>query len=177
MTPAGHGDQPDPAAEPGGPGLVGPAAHPPTGAAGDAAELAGAQHVPTLKLAEIIMAVIECGRRLPLAASVALVREPRGEGTLLRVVFLDGENEPIPADADVVTATTYVADRLDDDLAVAFGGKSVIVLKLEAHEGAIPGRHAGPLPAPGLPRYRPAACALYEGDSAQAAGAASPGVM
>jgi hypothetical protein len=139
MTPTGHGDRPQPAAEPGEYGLVGAAAHPHAGAAGDAAELAGTQYVPTLKLAEIIMAVIDCRRRLPLAAAVALVREPRGEGTLLRVVFLDGKNEPIPADADVVTATTYVTDRLDDDLAVAFGGKNVIVLKLRAHAGAIAG--------------------------------------
>jgi len=95
----------------------------------DAAELPGAQYVPTLKLAEIIMAVIDCRHRLPLAASVALVRQARGESTLLRVVFLDSENEPIPAHADVVMATTYVADRLDDDLSVAFGKKDVIVLK------------------------------------------------
>lgn len=129
MTPTGHGNQPDSPAEPDEYGLVGEATHPHTGAAGDAAELPGAQRVPTLKLAEIIMAIIDCRRRLPLAASVALVRKPHDEGTLLRVVFLDGRNEPLPADPSVVTATTYLASRLDDDLLMAFGGKSVIVLK------------------------------------------------
>ncbi len=132
MTPTGHGDQTDPAAEPGRYGLVSPAAHPHTGAAGDAAGPPGPQFVPTLKLAEIIMAVIDCRHRLPLAASAALIREPRGEDTLLCVVFLDGKNEPISVDADAVMATTYVAGRLDDDLAAAFGDKNVIVLKLEA---------------------------------------------
>jgi len=145
MTPTGHRDQPDPAAEPGEHGLVSPAAHPHTGAAG-AEGLPGAQFVPTLKLAEIIMAVVDCRHRLPLAASVALVREPRGESTLLRVVFLDGKNEPVPADADVVMTTTYVAGRLDDDLAAAFGDKNVIVLKLESPTRVPPGH---------LPGHRP----------------------
>ena len=129
MMPIGHGDLPDSAAEPDEYRLGSEATQPHARAAGAAADLPGAQRVPTLKLAEIIMAIIDCRRRLPLAASVALVREPHGEGTLLRVVFLDGRSEPLPADATVVMGTTYLASRLDDDLIMAFGGKNVIVLK------------------------------------------------
>jgi hypothetical protein len=89
----------------------------------------GAQHVQTLKLAEMIMLIVDCRRRLPHAASAALVREPHADGTLIRVVFLDANSDPVPADAGTMMATTYLAAELDADLAGAFGTRDVLVLK------------------------------------------------
>jgi len=130
MTPKGQaGQQPDTAAEPDERGLVRDVGHPHAGAAGEAAGRPGPQRLPVLRLAEVIMAILDHRRRLPMAASAALIREQHGDGMLVRVVFLDDRQEPLPAAADTMTATTYLAGRLDDDLAVAFGARNVIVLK------------------------------------------------
>ena len=90
MTPGGQGGaRPDSLGEHCGSSLFGQAAHPPTGAAGDRPAWARAQPVPLLKLAELLMVILDCRPRLPLATAAALVREHCGEGTLVRVVFLD----------------------------------------------------------------------------------------
>jgi hypothetical protein len=125
----GTGPQPDPPGEPAERSLVSDTARPHAGAASNAAKLSGAQHVATLKLAEVVMAILYCRQRLPLAVSAALVREPHSEGTLIRMVFLDDRQEPLPVDKSTVTATAYLAGRLDDDLAMAFGDRNVIILK------------------------------------------------
>jgi hypothetical protein len=130
MTESGRtGPQPDPPGEPAERSLVPDAARPHTGAASNAAKLSGAQHVATLKLAEVVMAILYCRQRLPLAASAALVREPHGEGTFIRMVFLDDRQEPLPVDQAMLAATAYLAGKLDDDLAMAFGDRNVIILK------------------------------------------------
>jgi len=89
----------------------------------------GAQHVQTLRLAEMIMAIVDCRRRLPQATSAALIREPHGDGTLIRVVFMDERQQPLPVDPGTMMATAYLAAELDDDLHQAFGARNVIVLK------------------------------------------------
>jgi hypothetical protein len=133
MTPGGQGGaRPDSLDSPGEHGedsLICEAAHPPTGAAGDWPDRPRAQPVPTLKLAELLMVILDCRPRLPLAAAAALVREPCAAGTLVRVVFLDAQREPLPVDADTLMATTYLAGELDDDLAAAFGDRSVVILR------------------------------------------------
>jgi hypothetical protein len=89
----------------------------------------GAQHVHTLRLAEMIMAIVACRRRLPQATSAALIREPHGDATLIRVVFMDERQQPLPVDAGTMMATAYLAAELDDNLHQAFGARNVIVLK------------------------------------------------
>jgi len=101
----------------------------PNGLAGDAAGLPAMTRLPVLRLAEVIMAILDHRRRLPMAVSAALIRQQHRDGTLVRVVFLDDRQEPLPLAADPMTATTYLAARLDGDLAVAFGARNVIVLK------------------------------------------------
>ncbi|MEP7026624.1 MAG: hypothetical protein ABJB47_23035, partial [Actinomycetota bacterium] len=59
----------------------------------------------------------------------ALVREPRGENTYIRMIFLDEKHEPLPVDAATLPATAFLAGRLGEDLAEAFGDRSVIILK------------------------------------------------
>jgi chorismate-pyruvate lyase len=82
-----------------------------------------------LKLAELLMVILDCRPRLPLAAAAALVREPHGDGLLVRVVFLDARREPLAVDADTLLVTSYLAGRLDEDLAAAFGDRNVVILK------------------------------------------------
>jgi hypothetical protein len=125
----GTGPQPEPPVERAERSPVPDAARPHAGAASNAAKLSGTQHVATLKLAEVIMAILYCRQRLPLAASAALIREPHSEGIFIRVVFLDDRQEPLPVDQATLTATAYLAGRLDDDLAMAFGDRDVIILK------------------------------------------------
>jgi hypothetical protein len=130
MTPGGQGGaRPDSPGERGEDGLIMQAAHPPTGAAGDWPARPRAQPVPTLKLAELLMVILDCRPRLPLAVAAALIREPRQTGTLVRVVFLDAGRDPLPVDPETLLATTYLAGALDDDLAAAFGDRNVVILK------------------------------------------------
>jgi DNA-binding NarL/FixJ family response regulator len=63
------------------------------------------------------------------ATSAALIREPHGGGTLIRVVFMDERQQPLPVDPGTMMATAYLAAELDDDLHQAFGARNVIVLK------------------------------------------------
>jgi hypothetical protein len=89
----------------------------------------GAQRVKILRLAEMIMAIVDCRRRLPQAVSAALIKEPHGGATLVRVVFMDERQQPLAVDAGTMMATAYLATELDDDLHQAFGARNVIVLK------------------------------------------------
>ena len=130
MTPGGQGGaRPDSPGEHWENSLFGQAAHPPAGAAGDRPAWPRPQPVPLLKLAELLMVILDCRPRLPLAAAAALVRERCGEGTLVRVVFLDAGREPLAVDADTLLVTNYLAGRLDEDLAAAFGDRNVVILK------------------------------------------------
>jgi hypothetical protein len=130
MTPGGQGGaRPDPLREQLASSLFGQAAHPPTGAAGDRPARPRPQPVPLLKLADLLMVILDCRPRLPLAAAAALIRENCGEGTLIRIVFLDERREPLAADPDTELVTSYLAGSLDEDLAAAFGDRTVVILK------------------------------------------------
>jgi hypothetical protein len=72
---------------------------------------------------------VDCRRRLPQGTSAALIRESHGGGTLIRVVFMDERQQPLPVDPGTMMATAYLAAELDDDLHQAFGSRNVIVLK------------------------------------------------
>lgn len=130
MTPGGQGGaRPDSLREHSASSLFGQAAHPPTGAAGDRPAWPRPQPVPLLKLADLLMVILDCRPRLPLAAAAALIREHCGEGTLIRIVFLDADREPLAADPDTELVTSYLAGGLDEDLAAAFGDRNVVILK------------------------------------------------
>jgi hypothetical protein len=130
MTPGGQGGaRLDSPGEHGEDSLFRQAAHPPAGAAGGWPARPCPQPVPMLKLAELLMVILDCRPRLPLAAAAALVREPYGDGLLVRVVFLDARREPLAVDADTLLVTSYLAGRLDEDLAAAFGDRNVVILK------------------------------------------------
>jgi hypothetical protein len=130
MTPGGQGGaRPDSLGEHCENSLFRQAAHPPTGAAGDRPAWPRPQPVPLLKLAELLMVILDCHPRLPHATAAALVRERCDEGTLVRIVFLDDQREPLAVDADTLLVTSYLAGRLDEDLAAAFGDRHVVILK------------------------------------------------
>lgn len=98
-------------------------------AADDVGKLSGAQYVHTLKLAELVMTILGCRQDHPQAAAAALVREPYGKDTLIRVVFLDHKHEPLSAGRVTTTTAVYVAHGLDEDLMAAFGAKNIVILK------------------------------------------------
>jgi hypothetical protein len=130
MTPGGQGGaRPDSLSEHCETSVFWQAAHPPTGAAGDRPAWPRPQPVSMLKLAELLMVILDCRPRLPLATAAALVRERCGADTLLRIVFLDAGREPLPVDADTLLVTSYLAGRLDEDLSAAFGDRNVVILK------------------------------------------------
>jgi hypothetical protein len=130
MTPGGQGGaRLDSPGEHGEDSLFRQAAHPPAGAAGGRPARPCPQPVTMLKLAELLLVILDCRPRLPLAAAAALVRERCGEGTLVRVVYLDAGREPLAVDADTLMASSYLAGRLDEDLAAAFGDRNVVILK------------------------------------------------
>ncbi len=55
------------------------------------------QRVETLTLPDVVMTILESRASYPLAASAALIREPDGDGTVVHLVLLDGEQQPLSA--------------------------------------------------------------------------------
>jgi hypothetical protein len=138
------------------------------GGAEDPPNGTGAERVETLKLPDVIMAILDCRSRFPRAASAALIREHEDDDVFVYIVLLDDKRQPISIEPGTITAATYVARHLGEDLVAAFGGKKAIVLKLGPAEwggrpGLDPGRPARHRPArhrPGQPErgFRRAGC-------------------
>ena len=99
------------------------------GGADDPVSANGVQHVATLTLPELVMAILDSRANYPLAASAALIRQRDGEGVVVHLVLLDEKQEPLFAAPGVIIAVTYAAQHLDSDVVAAFGDRKVIVLK------------------------------------------------
>jgi len=99
------------------------------GGADDPVSAIGVQHVATLTLSEVVMAILDSRANYPVAASAALIRERDGEGVVVHLVLLDGKQEPLFAAPGVIIAVTYAAQHLDSDVVAAFGDRKVIILK------------------------------------------------
>jgi hypothetical protein len=84
----------------------------------------------TLKLPDVIMAILDCRSRFPQAMSAALIREHEDDDVFVYIVLLDDKRQPISVEPGTITAATYVARHLGEDLVAAFGGKKAIILKL-----------------------------------------------
>jgi hypothetical protein len=97
--------------------------------------------VETLKLPDVIMAILDCRSRFPRATSAALIREYEDDDVFVYIVLLDGNRQPISVGPGTITAATYVARHLGEDLVAAFGGKKAVVLTLGPAEwGGRPGQ-------------------------------------
>ncbi len=89
----------------------------------------GVQRVATLTLPDMVMAILDSRAGYPLAASAAVIREPGEDGTVVHLVLLDDEQQPLFAGPGVIIAVSYEAGQLDQDLLAAFGDRDVIILK------------------------------------------------
>ena len=93
------------------------------------------QEVETLGLADVIIAILRARRSHPAAKTAEVARERQPTVTHVRVSLC---HEPLPgpvpggqarAALPAVTIALFKARRLDSDLAKAFKGRDVIVLK------------------------------------------------
>jgi hypothetical protein len=99
---------------------------------GDGRPLPSWQAVETLGVSEIVVAILEARKTKPWATAARVSREQRDDLVYVRVTFLE---EPSAAGGladksgrgEVIAA--FAADRLREDLALAFGQKDVIILK------------------------------------------------
>jgi hypothetical protein len=87
------------------------------------------QHVDTLTLSDVVMAILETRASLPLATSAALIRERDGADAVVHLVLLGDKRQPLFTATGTMIAVTYAACHLDEDILAAFGDKEVIVLK------------------------------------------------
>jgi hypothetical protein len=99
------------------------------GGADDPVSAIGVQHVATLTLSEVVMAILDSRANYPLAMSAALIRERDGEDAVVHLVLLDDKQEPLFAAPGVIIAVTYAAQHFDSDVVAAFGDRKVIILK------------------------------------------------
>lgn len=100
---------------------------------GDAQPSPDWQQVQTLGVPEIVMTILEARKTMPLATAAAVSRERHGGGFRVCVSLLEGTPSPdrIPQDPGGMEGVTavFVARRLGKDLADAFAGKDVIILR------------------------------------------------
>jgi hypothetical protein len=100
---------------------------------GDAQPTPDWQQVQTLGVPEVVMTILEARKTMPSATAAAVSRERHGGGFRVRVTLLEGapSSDRIPQDPGGLEGViaVFVASQLGKDLADAFGGKDVIILK------------------------------------------------
>ena len=109
--------------------LLGHAVSQYAGGADEPVSTHGVQLVATLTLSDVVMAILESRAGNPLAASAAVIREPGGDGTVVHLVLLDGDQQPLFAGPGVIIAVSFEAGQLDRDVLAAFGDRDFIILK------------------------------------------------
>jgi hypothetical protein len=92
------------------------------------------QQLQTLGVAEIAMTILNARKTMPTATAAAVSRERHGGGFRVRVSLLEGapsaaDGNSLDPDAAAEVIAIFVARTLGKDLADAFGGKDVIILK------------------------------------------------
>ena len=90
------------------------------------------QQVQTLRVADVVMAILKARKVMPSATAAAVSRARHGNGYRVRVSLLEGSP---PADAADLergvngAVAIFVARELGTDLADAFDGKDVFILQ------------------------------------------------
>jgi hypothetical protein len=94
------------------------------------------QQVQTLGVADVVMTILRARKTMPSATAAAVSRESHGGGFRVRVRLLEDTPSPGGDPGDLSDpgerkgeVAIFVARELGKDLADAFGGKDVIVLK------------------------------------------------
>jgi hypothetical protein len=91
------------------------------------------QQVQTLRVADVVMTILQARKAMPAATAAAVSRARHGDGYRVLVSLLEGSPSVDtgcghPGGADEAVAI-FVARELGKDLAEAFGGKDVIILQ------------------------------------------------
>jgi len=88
--------------------------------------------VQTLRVADVVMAILKARKAMPSATAAAVSRTGHGGGYRVLVSLLEGSP---PADAAELeygvdgAAAIFIARELGPDLVDAFGGKDVFILQ------------------------------------------------
>lgn len=86
----------------------------------------------TLRVADVVMAILRARKAMPTATAAAVSRARQGDGYRVLVSLLEGSPSGDGADlGDGIdgAAVIFVARELGTDLADAFGGKDVFILQ------------------------------------------------
>jgi hypothetical protein len=95
----------------------------------------GWRQVETLKVADVVMSILQARKATPWASAAAVWRQHRGSIVYVLVTLLERPPPPRPgdgqADADgrAQVIAEFAARRLGEDLATAFGANDVIILQ------------------------------------------------
>ncbi|HEY1820080.1 MAG TPA: hypothetical protein VGG83_09150 [Trebonia sp.] len=90
------------------------------------------QQVQTLRVADVVMAILKARKMMPSATAAAVSRTRHGSGYRVLVSLLEGSP---PVDAAELecgidgAAAIFIARELGPDLADTFGGKDVFILQ------------------------------------------------
>ena len=90
------------------------------------------QQVQTLRVADVVMAILKARKTMPSATAAAVSRARHGPGYRVLVCLLEGSP---PVDAAELecgiegAVAIFIARELGKDLADAFGGKDVFILQ------------------------------------------------
>jgi hypothetical protein len=91
------------------------------------------QQVQTLRVADVVMTVLQARKTMPSATAAAVSRTKHGDGYRVLVRLLESgpqADESTDPDGGVDgAAVIFVARELGNDLALAFGDKDVIILQ------------------------------------------------
>ena len=90
------------------------------------------QQVQTLRVADVVMTILNARKTMPSATAAAVSRTKHGDGYRVLVSLLEGSPPLDAADPDGGidgAAAIFIARELGKDLADAFDGKDVFILQ------------------------------------------------
>lgn len=90
------------------------------------------QQVQTLRVADVVMTILNARKTMPSATAAAVSRTKHGDGYRVLVSLLEGSPPAYAADPDGGidgAAAIFIARELAKDLADAFDGKDVFILQ------------------------------------------------
>lgn len=90
------------------------------------------QQVQTLRVADVVMAILKARKTMPSATAAAVSRARHGNGYRVLVCLLEGTQPAEGAELECgidEAAAIFIARELGQDLVDAFGGKDVFILQ------------------------------------------------
>ncbi|WP_037677966.1 hypothetical protein [Streptomyces griseus] len=84
--------------------------------------------IDTLTLEQVVTFFVDNKGSVPDATAGAAVRRAEGDGYLVHLVYLDAQGQPLLDGGRGAPTRSYLADRLDEELAEAFGAHDALLL-------------------------------------------------